>query len=305
VLLARRDGPVWATAIVLTCCILLQLRPRELWNRLGPRARWVPAALLPLPLLPSLERGDFGFNLLLGLVTLSIFATDLLVGWWRRLESSAARIALVGCASAAAGSATIILLVLRPDGVGATTVRVVMSNTGRHLQQLVGVLGWLDAPVPTTGVLLYWSALGGLGAVAFLELRRCAVVFAGALAFAVVVAWILELGQGAGYGQYWQGRYTMPFAIGFPLVLAWRPHAGALVDRLAVQLAVAGWVVLNFGFLAAQRRWGVGIDGGWAPWSWDTWGAPVPPVALILLHGVATAALAALVVVGPTNEVDG
>ena len=100
------------------------------------------------------------------------------------------------------------------------------------------------------------------------------------MAGAVVVAWLLELGQTADYGNYWQGRYTMPFAIGLPLVLAWRP-AGVdwLDDRLTSIVAWGAWFVGNVAFVAAQQRWGVGVNGTWNPLDWDTWGAPVCAVA--------------------------
>ncbi len=159
----------------------------------------------------------------------------------------------------------------------------------------MGVLGWLDAPVPTSGVLLYWAGIGALAAVAWLELPRAAVVFCGALVGAVIAAWVLELGQGANYGQYWQGRYSMPFVVGFPVVLAWRPSASTLMQRLGAPIAAISWLVANLGFAAAQRRWGVGIDGSWYPWDWDTWGAPVPPIVLVVAHALITAALAAAV----------
>jgi hypothetical protein len=127
-------------------------------------------------------------------------------------------------------------------------------------------------------------------------------VFAGALFGAVVTSWILELGQGADYGQYWQGRYTMPFAVGLPLLVAWRPPGDWLVDRLLTQLGVAGWVILNVGFIASQRRWGVGINGTWYPWRWDDWGPPVAPLILLLVHGVATAWIVACATAIPTSR---
>ena len=184
------------------------------------------------------------------------------------------------------------LVLSRPGAVRAETVRLVMANTGDHLRQLVGNLGWLSTPVPAVAVYLFWAVIGGLALVAVLEHVRSAIVYAAGLVAAIVVAWLLELGQGTDYGDYWQGRYTMPFAVGLPLVLTWRTSAGDwLVDRVASVVGWASWVVANVAFVAAQQRWGVGTNGSWYPWDWDTWGAPVPPMALILVHGGATAAL--------------
>ena len=54
VLLARRDGPVWAVLVVLACCWLLARRPSDVWRDLGPRARWVAIAVASLPPLTPL-----------------------------------------------------------------------------------------------------------------------------------------------------------------------------------------------------------------------------------------------------------
>ena len=298
-LLARRDGPLWATAIVLTCCGLLGVRPRQLWNQLGRSARWIPIVLLPIPLLPSLRRGDLGFNLLLGLMPLALGVADVGIGLWARLRTTAARWALAATAPITAILATLLVLQRRSNGFDLDTLSPIPSSTGKHLQELVGVLGWLDAPVPMSAVLLFWATIGGLAAVAYLEQRRAAVVFAGAFCFAVVAAWMLELGQGNNYGVYWQGRYTMPFAVGLPLLLAWRSGANALIDRLAVPIVSATWLIINLGFVESQRRWAVGIYGTWSPFRWDTWSAPIAPVVLVLVHAAITAAVAALVISQP------
>jgi hypothetical protein len=77
-------------------------------------------------------------------------------------------------------------------------------------------------------------------------------------------------------------------------VLAWRP-AGAdwLDDRLTTVVAWGAWVISNVAFVAAQQRWGVGVNGTWNPFDWNTWGAPVGPWLLVLGHAGATAVLAA------------
>lgn len=294
-LVARRDGPLWATAIVLAVCALFAVPPGELVRRLDRRARWVAAAAVPLPLLPVLDRGDRGFNLLLALAPVGLLAVEGFVRLWQRQPTTQRRAALASGSAAIAAVAVAVAVSRRPGGFDTDTIRLIVTSTGDHLQQLVGVLGWLDAPVPTTAVLLYWAALGGLAAVAAIEVPRVASIGSLALLGLVLTAWLLELGQGADYGRYWQGRYSMPFAIGLPLVLAWRPSGAGLVDRLAPHLGWASWIVLNAGFFAAQRRWAVGIDGSWYPWRWDTWGSPLPPWILVVVHLAATAGLVLVV----------
>jgi hypothetical protein len=40
-----------------------------------------------------------------------------------------------------------------------------------------------------------------------------------------------------------------------------------------------------------QRRFGVGINGTWAPWRWDTWSNPVPSWVLLIVFVVAAVAI--------------
>jgi hypothetical protein len=294
VLLPRRDGPVWATMIVLACALLTMTRPLALWRRLEPWARWTVVAVAPLPLVTPILNRDLDSNALLPFALLALVAAELLARRYERTRSTTGRRALIAYASLAAALAAVALVLIAPGDVHAETVRLVVANTGDHLRQLVGILGWLDTSVPAVAVFLFWALIGGLALVAVLDYRRSAFVYLAGLAGAVAAAWLLELGQTADYGNYWQGRYTMPFAIGLPLVLAWRP-AGAdwLDDRVTSIVAWGAWVISNVAFVAAQQRWGVGVNGTWNPLDWNTWGAPVVPWMLLLVHGGATAVLTA------------
>jgi hypothetical protein len=294
VLLPRRDGPVWATMIVLTCALLTGRRPLALWRRLAPWARWTVVAITPLPLVTPILNRDFDSNALLPFAPLALVAADLLATRYEHTRSTAGRRALIAYTSLAAALAALALVLAAPGDLQAETVRLVVANTGDHLRQLVGILGWLDTAVPAVAVFLFWALIGGMSLVAVLEYQRSTFVYLAGLAGAVAAAWLLELGQGTDYGDYWQGRYTMPFAIGLPLVLAWRP-AGAewLDDRLTSIVAWGSWVVVNVAFVAAQQRWGVGVNGTWNPFDWDTWGAPITPWLLLLVHAGATGVLAA------------
>lgn len=294
-MLPRRDGPIWVLLIVLTCCWLTGRRPAELWRDLAlpQRAAVVGAAVLA-PVTP-LWNGETNLNLVLSLAPLGLVAVDLLARQYRSRTSPDERRAIVGGSVLAVVLFLGIAVTLRPGGFDTNVVRLVVTATGEHLRQLVGVLGWLSTPVPPSMVFLQWALLGGLATVAYLECRRAALVGAAALAAAIVTAWVLELGQGANYGRYWHGRYTMPLAVGLPIVLAWRAVRAApaddeetLVDRLVPVVAVVAWIVSNVAFAAAQQRWAVGIGGTWYPWRWDTWSPPVWPFALIVFHAIAS-----------------
>ncbi|HQV57238.1 MAG TPA: hypothetical protein PKV27_04440, partial [Ilumatobacteraceae bacterium] len=199
-----------------------------------------------------------------------------------------------------AASATVALIAVvavalvrnRPGGFDAEQLRRVVGQSGEHLRQIVGVLGWLDAAVPWLGVFLFWAALGGLGLVAMMFAPRVAAIGLGAIALAVGLAWMMELGQAWSYGNYWQGRYTLPFAIGWGLVFAsgWRSRTDPISERrMAWAIGAMAWAVWNFGFVAAQQRWAVGKDGSYLPWEWNTWGSPVNPMLLCVIHAVLSA----------------
>jgi hypothetical protein len=293
VLLPRRDGPLWATLIVLACCWVLRTRPRDLLVGTGSARRVLIGVAALLPILTPITNGDRGFNLLLAFSPLGLVAVDLLARRAEQLESTAARRALVGYCVGAAMIGAGLAVASRPGGFQGSTIRLVIAATGRHLRQLVGVLGWLSTPVPMVAVFACWIAVGALAGIGLIEYRRATLIAATGLAVTIVVAWLLELGQGANYGEYWQGRYSMPFVVGLPLVLAWRPAGGDRLDgrsstALAAPIRWTAWGVSNLAFIAAQQRWGVGLSGSWNAFDWNTWGAPVEPVALIVAHVVAT-----------------
>ena len=109
---------------------------------------------------------------------------------------------------------------MSPGGFNPSVWLLVASNTGDHLRQLVGILGWPEVPEPDLAVFLFWIGLGGLADLAFLDDSTIALEATAAVAATVVAARVLEVGQGTINGQYWQGRYSMPFFVGIPLLLA-------------------------------------------------------------------------------------
>lgn len=292
VLLPRRDGPLWATFIVLGACLVTSVEPLAVWRSLSSWARMAVTALAVLPVLTMAFTDTSSADAALALTPLALVAASPVVALHRR--SSRPRLVVAGTAGGALIAVAALVVRLRPGGFQAQVLRAIMGNTGEHLRQLVGVLSWLDAPVPWFAVFLFWAVVGGLITVARLEQPRVALVGGGIVVLTVLTAWTLELGQGADYGRYWQGRYSIPFTIGLPLVLAVRVHGGrvirsASVDSLALPIAASAWVIWNAGFAAALQRWGVGLGGSWWPTDWNTWGSALPPWLLLVVHAVATA----------------
>jgi hypothetical protein len=125
-----------------------------------------------------------------------------------------------------------------------------------RLSPMFGALGWQDTVMPGLLLLLNiaaWSAL----------LTRLPSIGRAAIAcgvFGVVILpSVIETAGWAAWPLWWQGRYTMPFALGFVLLLLLR--SGRLIP-LAVSI-VSGISVLSVGLMVLVNavRYGYGLDG--------------------------------------------
>jgi hypothetical protein len=124
-----------------------------------------------------------------------------------------------------------------------------------RLWEMVGVLGWLDTPTPLplflTTVVAWGALLSRLPSI-----RRAAAVCG--IFGIVVLPGAIETASWAYTGQWWQGRYTLPFALGFGLLLLLR--SGHLVPR-AISF-VSGFSLLSLGLMIWVNaiRYDFGVD---------------------------------------------
>jgi hypothetical protein len=144
-----------------------------------------------------------------------------------------------------------------------------------RLFQMFGTLGWLDTPMP--GLLL----LGNLVAWAVL-LRRMAPIGRAAklcgVAGIVIMPSVIEATVSGGWPLWWQGRYTLPFALGFVMLLLLR--SGWLIPRtISVVSAIA---LLSLGVMVWVNafRYDFGLDAFGLPLSLSQQG--ISPVRLAL-----------------------
>jgi hypothetical protein len=313
-LVARRDGPLWVLLIVSTACLTLSIRPSSFLRRRPTPLNWLFFAVAVVPVATTFVTGLTGVNLLIAFAPIGLLVLDRAMSIYGAAVNRAARRRQLGGWALIGTLGVLAALRVSPGGFNPSVWLLMVSDTGDHLRQLVGVLGWLDAPVPDLALFLFWIGLGALAALAFLDDSVIALGATAAVAAMVVTAWILEVGQGATDGQYWQGRYSMPFFVGIPLLLASRRDisrrsseglgnvTGAdALGRLALPIGVIAWLVMNIGFVGALHRWGVGVGGTWAPQRWNTWGAPLHPIVLILAHVAASTGLL-LIVLRPASE---
>jgi hypothetical protein len=156
-----------------------------------------------------------------------------------------------------------------PEKLGTSVAwRSALGRTSRWFHEMVGFFGWLDTPSPTLTVFLWIFALGGLLllAVSFGRTRWVVATLA-VLALVVAIPVLLEFGAlREVIAGRWQGRYTLPLAVGVPFLAAMalerdevlpRISSGAFPIVVAVLLAVAHIVAFGQNI----RRYAVGYDG--------------------------------------------
>ena len=185
------------------------------------------------------------------------------------------------------------LVAAQTDLSGWSFFEAVVGRTGDNLREAIGVVGWLDTPIPESMMSVWWLLLGVLaGIVLWLGERRRVALAAVSMITFIVVPWVLETIQGRTAGLFWQGRYAIPVFVGAPLLLGGVQHSKAQVDRaLTVAVPSGAIIVWNVSLWQQSRRWGVGVDGSMLPWRWDTWSAPLPVVPLLVIFLVSSMVL--------------
>lgn len=168
---------------------------------------------------------------------------------------------------------------------GAANISIAKIND--ELLQMIGVFGWLDTSSPG---IVYATFLAALGAMALLALvlggRRLGIVV-GLLAIAVMG--IPVFGELLTYKQDafpWQGRYTLPIAVGVPLLLALtvatsERHLQLPARRLATAFAAVFVLVDVVAFVGTLNRYVHTVNGFFFV-SPTQWSPPVPVFVLVL-----------------------
>jgi hypothetical protein len=293
--LPRRDGLIWATLILAIMLLASDTSLRSWWGRLGIG----PAALIALSTAAAVVWGvtnDSRVSRMVALSPLVVVAADVARLAWRRLPArSAYRFPAVGAASVCVAVVAWVALRSRPGGWDGGLARVVVGQTGTHLVEAIGVLGWLSTPLPYLAVVGWVMLIGVLvAASAGVGLRPIAVA-ATALATLLVCSWAFELFQGNTSGRYWQGRYSLPVLVGIPIVLTSARIPPAAGRRVLLVTSAGALAIVNVAAWSAARRWGVGVEGSLAPWDWTTVHSPVPIMAVLAIHAACSLALVVVV----------
>lgn len=166
-------------------------------------------------------------------------------------------------------------------------------SLSKQYEQMIGNLGWFDAPVPLLTLLVWTVALGTLAALALSRpgQRQARVAVVVLLGGVVVGPMLLQLPSVADAGLVWQGRYTLPIAIGLPLLASWilagsaGPEVRRNDDRTALTVLVALGLANVLAFYGAARRYAVGSVGPYVT-SEPTWSSPVGFFPAVLAYAV-------------------
>ena len=172
-------------------------------------------------------------------------------------------------------------------------------------RDMVGNVGWLDTPAPPS-VAVVWLVLLlvllALGLVAGTARQRLGIVVT--LLATIVVPVAMDAMQAPRTGFVWQGRYTIPVAVGVPLLCGLvaatsRRQIPPWVSRWVVPLAAAGFVVGHgLMFVQALKRYAVGVGASWRFFDAELfWEPPLGNLALALAFGVAVILLGCWLVV--------
>jgi hypothetical protein len=176
---------------------------------------------------------------------------------------------------------------------------VIIGESNGYVTEMIGVFGWLDTQPPTFTVLAWLAATFGVVALGItLGSRRAAWSLLAVLAATFVVPIVAQYPSATAQGLPWQGRYTLPIAVGLPLlaiaVLGDREHESvvrSITGRLTIGLAVLTELASVVAFFWALRRYTTGATGSLRIWS-TAWQPPAGSIVLV----VATAAVAAATV---------
>ncbi|MGB0112656.1 MAG: DUF2142 domain-containing protein [Ilumatobacteraceae bacterium] len=291
--LPRRDGLIWASVGLGVVLIGLGI-PAGAWLRSFSRPQLAMLGLSTAwPVVAGL-RGEAGAMRFIVLAPIALVgAVGVEWAWKRWADTTAKRIAGTGLLIVGGLVGYALLAMQRSNGFDRYYLRLVLHRTGENLTEAIGVMGWLDTPVPASAVLL-WAVAFGLLASAAIQAGAMRIVWSAVavVAAAIVASWVIESVHDAYSGTYWQGRYYLPLLVFAPILLGRVSIPDAVARRLSTAVGIAVLIVINVAFAASMRRWGVGLAGSMLPWDWDTYATPVAPVVLLGVHVGATVTLA-------------
>jgi Predicted membrane protein (DUF2142) len=121
----------------------------------------------------------------------------------------------------------------------------VLQRAGSYAQEMVGVMSWTDTFMPGWFYLAWYAALGALVVTAlflggWVERWRLAVLTGAAFGIPIM----LDTLEANTYGLVSQGRYTLPIAVGIPILAAFILGRRGVFDEAQTGRLIRGFAVL-------------------------------------------------------------
>jgi predicted membrane protein DUF2142 len=186
-------------------------------------------------------------------------------------------------------------------GVHASASELLRTAFGKSTatyEQMIGVFGWVDTPAPFLTFLLWTMMLGGLIGLALVAgRRRQCVALIGLLGAVTLVPPVIEAAKAHEMGFTWQGRYTMPLAVGVPILAGLTVATGkrrnhSLYRTRPALLATMALFIAHFvAYVQNLRRNMVGYDGPITFWRHPEWSPLLPAWLLTAAYALALAGL--------------
>lgn len=167
-------------------------------------------------------------------------------------------------------------------------VQTSVGRTGRNVLQMIATFGWADTPAPVLTYYVWFACCGFLLLAALARAgRRQTVGLLLLVGLVVAVPVVFESWRAREIGFAWLGRYTLPLAVGIPILASWL--AGDLVAGVGRRLVplFAGAVAVGhlLAFVWALERYTGGTGTGGA----DGWTPPGTAPVLVVAFAAATA----------------
>ncbi|MFM7061563.1 MAG: DUF2142 domain-containing protein [Actinomycetes bacterium] len=205
-------------------------------------------------------------------------------------------------------------IIVRPVDTGTSVevsqyelIRNTIGRSGFFYESMIGTFGWLNVNAPYLTVVVWTAAIGVLLVLGLsVASRRASVALLLVAAATALLPLVSEYREVPIIGPFWQGRYTLPLAVGVPIVGAYLIGTSSVGARLArSRLALVVGLALGtgqfLGFAQTLRRFTVGINGPFQYWLDAPWSPPFGALTLTVAY-VAALAVWLIWMLGPTPE---